>query len=309
MFVRFSYVIVFVILIGLTSLSLAESSQLEGFKDGICTKDFGITNSPSELAKRQQSYESVLSRIDQQNRIPSCFIDAKRALQQHKLGKARLIDVRSKSDFQRYHLKGSLNIAPHTLKNKTFLKSKKIVLIDNGHSSRQLENYCLALRDAGFSKTYVLNGGLSHFANQKHQFVGDRLATQELTQLSASLFFQEKNDNNWLVLDNSKNQQATKHHIVKENIIDGYNFQQFLTKRITTAIKNKKALDLPVSLVIVEKDEAKAMVLRNTLIQQFDINVLILSGGWQSYDRFLNQQARIWESKHMALNRKTGCGA
>jgi rhodanese-related sulfurtransferase len=96
-------------------------------------------------------------------RNPELAISAESVLQ--KLKEKReiiLIDVRNSKKFEKFRIPGSINIPLFAIKTKTFLKSKPLVLINEGYSYSQLEQECMILRNSGF-KASILDGGIYYW--------------------------------------------------------------------------------------------------------------------------------------------------
>jgi rhodanese-related sulfurtransferase len=113
------------------------------------------------------------------------------AMFEHKEKKIFLIDVRRATEFQRYHIPGALNIALHAVKAKAFLKSKPVVLLNNGYEVGVLADTCRALRQNGY-KAFVLAGGLYAWKAAGGSLTGESFARREMNLISASQFQRER---------------------------------------------------------------------------------------------------------------------
>ena len=63
-----------------------------------------------------------------------------------------LIDVRKRVEFEKFRIPGSINIPLFAIKTKAFLKSKSLVIVNEGYNYSELEQECEHLREAGFSR-------------------------------------------------------------------------------------------------------------------------------------------------------------
>ena len=72
-----------------------------------------------------------------------------------------LVDVRDAKDFNSCRIRGSINIPAFALSKKTFLKSKSLVLVNEGFRYSKLEQACQRLKDSGFHNVSILIGGKS----------------------------------------------------------------------------------------------------------------------------------------------------
>lgn len=171
---------------------------------------------------------------------------------------AFLIDLRSPKDFQRLHIPGVLNIPAHSLKTKTFLKTKHLILFNEGHSYQALETLYLSLRKVGFNKLSILEGGLNLWHKEIGELVGD---LRNLDKITPAQFFPERNYEHWRIVNIS--QQPLSSEIFNQNLNEIY-----------LLITSERGKDYP-------KVQAKLRHLSQ---------VFYLQGGVQGYRQFLQQQ-------------------
>lgn len=72
-----------------------------------------------------------------------------------------VVDVREPAAFLQGHLPGSLNVPRRQVVTKSFLRSQSLVLLDDGLHLAELQALRAELREAGFAKVEVLDGGLN----------------------------------------------------------------------------------------------------------------------------------------------------
>lgn len=89
-------------------------------------------------------------------------------------GKATLVDIRSAQSYKDMHIPGSVHMPFHQLKNKTWMKSKSIVLV--GDALSNLDTMQQELEKRGFSNVTVLPGGL-----YGHYLKGGRVNSEAAT--------------------------------------------------------------------------------------------------------------------------------
>jgi len=99
----------------------------------------------------------------------SCFIGA----DQLDGGKRMIVDLRDEKAFNRFHIPGALNILPHHVKGKAFIRNRAVLLVDDGRGHKQAQAVCGELRELGVDAT-VLRGGLRHWRDQGRPLVGGR---------------------------------------------------------------------------------------------------------------------------------------
>lgn len=108
----------------------------------------------------------------------------------HKEKKMMLVDVRPAADFRKYHIPGSLNIALHAVRTKAFLKSKPVVLVNEGYVVGPLARTCRTINARGF-KAAILDGGLCAWKRRGGALTGDHFAQRGMQLISPQQFHQE----------------------------------------------------------------------------------------------------------------------
>ncbi|HEC85033.1 MAG: hypothetical protein DRR08_11505 [Candidatus Parabeggiatoa sp. nov. 2] len=228
-----------------------------------------------------------------QKRQSACYISAKTAQQQLVDKSAFFIDLRDRQAFQRYRIPGSLNLAAHTLKTKAFLKSKPLILFNEGHSYQTLEKLCVNLREAGFSQVAILEGGLNQWRKQIGNLQGNLLAVRYLDNMTAAQFWQERDYEHWLVVNISSfdDKQWPTSGILSLSLS---NQAENWFKRLTAAVaKHRQSIGVsPYLLIVSVRGDSYPKV--RAILRGTDLsNVFYLLGGVQAYQRFIREQAAM----------------
>ena len=84
-----------------------------------------------------------------------------------------VIDVRTETLFRQVRVKDSLHIPSHTIRFKPWLRSRDIVLVDEGMSNRDTEVLCLRLIEEGFRSVAILQEGIAGWQNVRGDLDGD----------------------------------------------------------------------------------------------------------------------------------------
>ncbi len=151
-------------------------------------------------------------------RNPELSISLVAVLKMEKEGKKiTFIDVRPELEFEKFHIPGSINIPLFAIKTKTFLKSRGLVLVNEGYSYTQLEQECLNLRSAGFS-VWILDGGLNYWKQAGSIIEGDMFAQKDLNKIAPEMFFLEKDYDNWLIIDVSEPKNSGAGNLITDVI-------------------------------------------------------------------------------------------
>lgn len=71
------------------------------------------------------------------------------------------VDIRNKEAVERARIPDSIQIPLYAIKTKSFLRGRRVVVIDEGYGSRVVDSECRRLREMGFSDLWVWYGGLN----------------------------------------------------------------------------------------------------------------------------------------------------
>lgn len=94
-------------------------------------------------------------------------------------------DVRSREEFDRMHVDGSLLLAPDVIRRKRYLAERPLLLIGSGKSDDLLWRACSELRQEGFKHVTVLRGGMPAWVAAGLPTVGQQPDIFELASLRA----------------------------------------------------------------------------------------------------------------------------
>jgi rhodanese-related sulfurtransferase len=213
-----------------------------------------------------------------------------------------LIDVRDPRDFEKFRIPGSLNIPLFALKTKALLKSRPLVLINEGRSYKVLIDEAAALSIAGFTVS-ILDGGLRQWQQKKGPMEGDLFAARQIrlvppAGLSAGLKYE-----NWIFIDvsipNGSEKSIGKSKIPLEpnpgpealhpiTIPFSVHDQAFISK-IKAVITNHKEKDF-LCLVFADEKESRYPDLEKQLQAAGITIVFFLEGGLEAYRAFESRQ-------------------
>ncbi len=209
-----------------------------------------------------------------------------------------LIDVRNPNEFEKFRIPGSVNIPLFALKTKTFLKSKPLVLINEGHRYKQLREECAILSETGFTIS-ILNGGLYQWRRKGGPLEGDVFAQRELNEISPQTFFAGKGYENWVVIDVSKSGKRELDIDIKNvrgtHIPFANDSKEFISK-LKSATKNHSEKEFASILICDEKGKIYEEIERQIQIAGIQ-NVLYLKGGLEGYKTFEQQQISMRQEK------------
>jgi rhodanese-related sulfurtransferase len=204
---------------------------------------------------------------------------------------AVVIDVRPTTDYEAFHIAGSLNAGLSDLHSKSYWRSKTAVLVGNGKAERELYEECTRLKQLGYKDVAVLRGGMPTWLAANQPVMGRAPSARQLARLSASEFWIEsQNPDNFVAL--SKGQGTLQNDIPFSVVLPHMTAAAIRTalERRRTALKNA-----PLASVIVTADAATPEHELEQLQQaMLPIPVLVYSDTREAFVRQLAVQKAIW---------------
>ena len=110
-----------------------------------------------------------------------------------------LLDVRSQDGYRLARIPGSLNLSLFTVKTKGFLRSKRVILVNEGCGHNDLLAECDKLTAAGFVAPRVLNGGVRAWQQAGGLLEGEDVVSSRLAAITPAQFYFGHADDLWLV--------------------------------------------------------------------------------------------------------------
>lgn len=250
--------------------------------------DLSVAEIPSELLSRKWKKYNLANLISPDSVLGK--LKEKRELV--------LVDVRDAQDFNSCRIRGSINIPAFALSKKTFLKSKSLVLVNEGFRYSKLEQACQRLRDSGFQRVSILIGGLNHWREKELPLDGDVFAQKKLNKILPRDLFAERNYKNLILVDVSGIMSPEASSLMPGALSVPYRKQ---AKKFIGELKKVLQLhenDPLVSVLIFNKNgrypESMELLIRKAGIK----NVFYLKDGLEGYRTFLQKQALILRTKN-----------
>ncbi len=206
--------------------------------------------------------------------------------------KVFLVDVRPRNAFDAFRIPGSINIPAYAVKTKTQLKNRSVILINQGHSYKCLEQTCENLKTLGFSAR-IMAGGLNGWRQAGGPLEGDFFAQKELNRVGPRSFYEEKNYANWLVIDATGIAADEVQRLIPEA-------QQVSKSEGMDAVaaqvaeRGRKFEQDPLFSVIIFDEHGKTYDTMEKALKKGQLqNICFLSGGFRNYEKYLKEQAVI----------------
>lgn len=220
----------------------------------------------------------------------------------------QLIDVRSLEEFQRFRIAGSIHMPLHTIRTKPFLKSKPIVLVNEGFSISHLADACETLNRQGFQAT-ILSGGLLSWRARGGPMVGDPFAMDRMLIVSPHLLARELGTPHLLIIDAAEpgdGREVIKGTTVYPLLLIG-NPQG--PERIKALLAENRA-DPFFRILVSGGNGNETDHVHRQLAAAGIQHVYILKNGWQAFEQYLIDQrlaGRAKEERRVTTSPSTAC--
>lgn len=232
--------------------------------------------------------------------------DAQKRLNSGSRNNMMLVDVRSSESFNKVRIPGSINIPLFALKTKTFLKTKQLVLVNEGYGYHKLVKECKRLRKEGFKSVCIMKGGLNAWQKAGEQLDGDIFVRKELNKIPPQSFFEDKDYGDVVAVNVYSSEFPEEDTLIPGTINiplsdDVTELMKDLKRKIAT--NDERAL---LYVVIVSEDGLIYESIEGTLEKRITESIFYLKGGLKGYREFLKHQALILQPKKV-VKTKGGC--
>ena len=216
-----------------------------------------------------------------------------------------LVDVRSKQEFERLHIPGSINIPLHAVKVKTYLRSDPVVLVNQGLRYDELGYECRRLAERGF-KVFILDGGLPTWHRKGGQLVGDLFGLDAMKTVSPQVFFQIKDCENTLAIDISAQPSNASSQLIPyaEHIpvLDDNEGSAAGFRKLISQNKNKA-----LQSIIVFNETGQQYEMAEKILNRMGRETFYLQGGVAGYRKYLAGLLLSWTSRASRMKRVSDC--
>ncbi len=215
-----------------------------------------------------------------------------------------LVDVRSVGSFNKIRIAGSINIPLYAIRTKTFLKSKPLVLVNEGYGYSKLIDECSRLKNTGFTSVSILNGGLNGWIGEDSHLEGNHFDQKNINRISPRSFFEDKDYKDIIVINIVKEQNSQVPSLISRSL--SVPFSKDISK-LTEEVKSKissTGKSKPLYVLIVCDDEEVYEKIDKYIRSQITWTVFYLEGGLFAYNEFLKNQALMWKPEKTVMTGK-----
>jgi len=257
-----------------------------------------IFNIPLLIASEILPLQSLLTK--ESKPIDSGFLISASDIQNHKKFEGQkdfiFIDIRKSDLFQKVRIPNSINIQLFAIKTKVFLKTKQLILVNEGFGYKNLIQECRRLRKNGFKSVQILKGGLNAWQKSGGNIEGDYFAKKDLNIIKPHSFFQDKNYENIIVINIYRPDSPEPKTLIPDTINIKFSGD---TSRFIEDLKETILFNTNDDLIYIMISDGYNLISNH--IKEIDKNIsdtiFYFKGGIQEYKQFLKKQALIWDPK------------
>jgi rhodanese-related sulfurtransferase len=217
-----------------------------------------------------------------------------------------LVDIRSRDDFQRCRIPGSINIPLSFVKTKAFLKNRRLVLVSRGYGQRFMAAECRRLKAGGF-RAAILLGGLCAWQQAGGELAGDLTVLGLPATITPRHFFQEKNAPYWLIVDTSPpSEESPPMPFTSAVRIVPTDRAETVLQKLRQAARDRGNDSLLTVLAACSAGETDTRM-QKILTKDRSIPVVFLEGGLRNYRAFLTRRNLAIQAGQHRVKAAPGC--
>ncbi len=149
---------------------------------------------------RTSDREALLGSVNE-SMIKSCEITSEEVGRRLLSKKVVLVDIRPANEFESYQISGSLNLPSFEIKNKSFLKSKHLIIVGNRSGLMDMGLLCHELKLQGFKKVNFVSGGIGSWGKELVGRDAGSINQWAFGKITPRKFASLRSKMKWIVLD------------------------------------------------------------------------------------------------------------
>jgi rhodanese-related sulfurtransferase len=283
----------------------AEESLLKGpaLAGASCER---VVGEPRLVAAHSHVGSDLLGQLERRGEVSRkqvCLMGVTTAARLYRQGSLMMVDVRPANEFERYGIRGSLNMTAHATRTKDHLKSKQLLLVDRGHRYAALEKNCTELSEVGFS-VHVLEGGLNAWQASVEPLRGDAEAPLHLDVITPLEFHKERHLDHWRVV---YLQDRQAHAVMRPDADPEDTWESRIMARLQSVQTKVQGAGQSSFLLLVTDDGRGYREIRTLAKEAGLANVYYLEGGRAGYMAHVDRQVALWNWREGKVGRKSAC--
>lgn len=237
-----------------------------------------------------------------------CQISTQTYLKTKAQRKYIIIDVRDVDTFRKYHIPGSVNVRPHTIRIQTHLKDKPLLLINEGRTATGLLTLCRQLRKSGFSSVNVLQGGLLAWKKNVSPLTGDPISQNALYLMQPQELYHEKEGGGHIIVDlTGKMMKPYSDDFPIMITVSPDTGEKALLRKIRRIKSQKNKKNQNPYIIFISNNDRHYVRIQKMKQLTHNETVLFLKGGLAGYQRFLKRKTAMIAKKDLVLQKPRRC--
>ncbi|MCP4492924.1 MAG: rhodanese-like domain-containing protein [Gammaproteobacteria bacterium] len=238
----------------------------------------------------------MLSSIDEQL-VKSCGMTSEEVGRRLLSNKVVLVDIRPANEFESYRISGSLNLPPFEIKQKSFLKSRHLIIVGNKSSMMDAGLLCHELKLQGFKKVNFVSGGIGSWNKELVGRDAGSIDRWTFGKITARKFASLRTKMKWMVLDlvddlSEKNDESSYGDLKVESFRIGTPESIDI---INNYINTFSGTTLFGVLIVADNEEHYSRI-ESSLSKRGTGNIFYLDGGRPAFNKY-------WAERKMFLAR------
>jgi len=165
--------------------------------------DIKYLSEPVGAVLKQESVTGYIAQRD-------WYLTTKQLRDLQKSGDPAVVDIRRADRFALAHLPRSVNLPVFALSLQAPLKTRKVVLVEEGFSPAWLTEEAQRLRQAGFKDVAILEGGIASWIREGGAVEGANKSSLAAARITPSEFLRSQKTDRWEMVLASADQVAAK---------------------------------------------------------------------------------------------------
>ena len=217
--------------------------------------------------------------------------------------KMYMIDVRDQQKYNLIKIPASINMPLHTIKTKTFLKNKPIVLINSGFAYKRLISECQILSQKGFQSVHILKGGLNAWYRSGNRIDSNAFSLDDIFSITPVALYEDIEYKDIIIYE------IHEKEITGQSIIPNAVCMMYHKNMADDLIQEISKLESEPLYIVVACDNARwHKEIEKGLRESIKSPFFFLKGGLRNYETFIKNQQAMWKYEHVIQTKKE-CGA
>ncbi|MEE9343694.1 MAG: rhodanese-like domain-containing protein [Gammaproteobacteria bacterium] len=225
-----------------------------------------------------------------------CFVRVSDVFKDWKNNRITLVDVRNKAEYASHRIPGAVNIPLFAVKQKSFLRHRAVVLLNEGRTHVELLSTCKALMADGFDNVKVLDGGIHSWITMSGPVDGNKAALAHHRVITPPEFVSALPERQWVVILLDDQKKSTFVSLAGHKVIEYPGDMDQLVNVLVNAFKKNEQGDTRNAVLLANRQGKNYQAITALLKEHAVSHTFLLAGGTEAYQGYLSQ--------HLAMRSK-----